>query len=282
MKERAESENVSPTAFATGYFWYRHGLSHEGLLIPEGRKADRRFGYLIRIIRMMSGVSLDAMMLARHKGIDAMLMRDIDAGKVTQVIELAAGLSPRGWRFTQKYGDRIHYVETDLPRMVELKERLLKKAKLHGQRHRVVTVDILAQSGPNSLGAIADTLDRKAGLAIVSEGLFSYLDPDSARAAWTRIAQTLRSFDYGVYFSDMYLRPHRAGFGLSLFRAAIQRTVRGRMHTHFDSIEEAMRTLRELGFATVHLHETHSIPATAELARTPGGERVHVLECAPR
>ena len=95
MKERADSERVSPTAYATGYFWYRHGLSHPGLLIPEGRKMDRRFRLLMGLVKAVSGVSIEALMLARHKGIDALLARHVESGRVTQVVELAAGLSRR-------------------------------------------------------------------------------------------------------------------------------------------------------------------------------------------
>src|SRR5258706_602763 len=96
MKERAESENVSPTAYATGYFWYRHGLSHEGLLIPEGRRMDRRFRLLIAGIRTLTGVSIDALMLARHNCSDA---ETVSARRVP-VGQLRAQRSLRRWRAT--------------------------------------------------------------------------------------------------------------------------------------------------------------------------------------
>ena len=94
----AGSERISPTAYATGYMWYRQGLSHAAFVTPQGKRLDRAFGLLTRLTRRLSGVSLDAMMLARHKGIDAVLTRAIDEGRVSQVIEIAAGLSARGWR----------------------------------------------------------------------------------------------------------------------------------------------------------------------------------------
>ncbi len=278
MKARAESENVSPTAYATGAFWYRHGLSHKGLLLPQSARAGRGFHVLRGLVRLFGGGSLTAMMLARHKGIDAVLSRAIDAGRVQQVIELAAGLSPRGWRFTQKYGDRIDYIETDLPKMVALKDRLLSQSKLYGPRHRVVTVDALSESGPNSLAALADTLDSSKGVAIVTEGLMSYLDPDAARGVWRRIADVLKRFPYGVYLSDMYLRRDRHGIGMLLFRSAIQRSVRGRMFVHFETPDEAVSKLAAAGFRSVTLHEPRAIAETRELGETPGGDRVRVLE----
>jgi len=278
MKQRADSDKVSPTAYATGYFWYRHGLSHEGLLVPEGRKLDRRFGYLIRAVKIVSGMSIEALMLARHKGIDALLTRHIESGKVTQVIELAAGLSARGWRFAQRYGDRIVYVETDLPHMAELKRGMLDKAGLAAPRHRVVTVNALLDRGPGSLHQIAQSLDPKAGVAIITEGLMSYLDPRTAKGVWRRIARTLGRFPFGVYLSDSYVRSDRYGLGGALFRGVIQRFVRGRMHVHFETPDQAARLLKTAGFTGVTLHEPKSIPETRELGAIRGGDRVRILE----
>lgn len=278
MKQRADSDKVSPTAYATGYFWYRHGLSHEGLLVPEGRKLDRRFGYLIRAVKIVSGMSIEALMLARHKGIDALLTRHIESGKVTQVIELAAGLSARGWRFAQRYGDRIVYVETDLPHMAELKRSMLDKAGLAAPRHRVVTVNALLDRGPGSLHQIAQSLDPKAGVAIITEGLMSYLDPRTAKGVWRRIARTLGRFPFGVYLSDSYVRSDRYGLGGALFRGVIQRFVRGRMHVHFETPDQAARLLKTAGFTGVTLHEPKSIPETRELGAIRGGDRVRILE----
>jgi O-methyltransferase involved in polyketide biosynthesis len=278
MKERAESEKVSPTAFATGYFWYRHGLSHAGLVVPEGKKLDRRFGHLIRAVKLVSGMSIEALMLARHKGIDALLARHIDSGKVTQVIELAAGLSPRGWRFTQRYGNRIAYIETDLPHMAKLKREMLDKAGLATPRHRVVSVNALLDRGPGSLHEIAQTLDTKAGVAVITEGLMSYLDPRTAKGVWRRIARTLRRFPTGVYLSDSYVRSDRYGIGGALFRGVIQRFVRGRMHVHFQTPDEASRALKAAGFAGVKLHEPKAIAETKELGMIRGGDRVRILE----
>jgi O-methyltransferase involved in polyketide biosynthesis len=280
MKQRAESDHISPTAYATGYFWYRQGLSHEAFAVPEGRRLDRGFRLLGSAIKLVGGFSIEALLLARHKGIDALLTQAIESGRVTQVVELAAGLSARGWRFTQKYGDRVTYVETDLPRMAELKRELLGKAGLKGPRHRVEVVDVLRDHGLDSLTAVMKSLNPAAGVAVVSEGLLSYLDPDTAKSAWRRIADALRGFPSGVYFSDCYVRQDRYGVGGALFRGAIQRFVRGRMHVHFETEAEAVTILRAAGFRDVRLHLPESIPETRELAKIRGGNRVRILQAA--
>jgi O-methyltransferase involved in polyketide biosynthesis len=278
MKERAESEQVSPTAFATGYFWYRHGLSHPGLVGPEGERLYRRFRMLMGLVKGVSGMSIEAMMLARHRGIDAVLGRYVESGTVGQVIEIAAGLSARGWRFTERYGQRLAYVETDLPHMVDLKRRLLDKADLKRPGHRVVPLDALLDRGPGSLHELAKSLDPKQGLAIVTEGLMSYLDPHTANAVWRRIAGTLHAFPFGVYLSDCYVRSDRYGLGGALFRGVIQRFVRGRMHVHFENVAQATRVLQGAGFGAVALHEPRNIAETRELGSVRGGNRVRILE----
>ena len=278
MKIRAESEQVSPTAFATGHFWYRHGLSHEGLLAPESERMGRRFRWLMGLVKAVSGMSVEAMMLARHQGIDAVLGEHIEAGRVTQVVEIAAGLSARGWRLSQRYAGRIEYVEADLPHMAQLKQRLLEQAGLLGPRHRVVPLDALLDRGPRSLHELTRTLDPARGVAIVTEGLMSYLDPATAQALWRRIALTLRAFPSGVYLSDAYVRSDRHGFGAALFRGIVQAFVRGRMHVHFEAPAHAVRVLKAAGFAEAALHEPRAIAATRALAEIPGGNRVRILE----
>jgi O-methyltransferase involved in polyketide biosynthesis len=278
MKQRADSEQVSPTAYATGHFWYRHGLSHPGLLAPESARMGRRFRWLMGLVKAVSGTSVEAMMLARHKGIDAILAQHIDEGRVTQVLEIACGLSPRGWRFLQRYPGRLRYVEADLPHMTALKQRLLEQAGLLTPGHRVVPIDALRDRGPGSLHELAKSLDPAGGLAIVTEGLMSYLDPSTAQALWRRIASTLHAFPSGVYLADAYVRTDRHGIGGALFRGIVQAFVRGRMHIHFEAPSHAERILKAAGFGAVTLHEPRAITETRELAAIPGGNRVRVLE----
>ncbi|HUR41185.1 MAG TPA: class I SAM-dependent methyltransferase [Verrucomicrobiae bacterium] len=282
MKDRADSERVSPTAYATGYFWYRHGLSHAGLLISEGRRIDRRFRLLGAVVKLVSGVSIDALMLARHKGIDALLSRHIASERVSQVVELAAGLSPRGWRFAQRHGGALDYLETDLPHMAKLKRDLLERSHLATPKHRVATVDVLKDGGADSLAAVAATLDRSRGLAIITEGLMSYLDPPAAQAVWRRIAATLKQFPHGVYLSDAYVQSDRYGVGGQVFRGAIQRFVKGRMHVHFQTPDDAQAQLTTAGFGSVTMHEPRHIAETRELGEVAGGNRVRVLEATVR
>src|SRR4051812_29320105 len=104
---RRGDDAVSPTAHYTGRVWVRHGLSHPELATWEGQLLFDVLAPTMAVSGALGGPTLEASLLARHRIIDALLADAIDAGTVTQVVEAAAGMSPRGWRFAQRYGDRI-------------------------------------------------------------------------------------------------------------------------------------------------------------------------------
>lgn len=274
----ARSEQVSPTAYATGYFWYRHGLSHPALATPQGKRLDRGFGLLIGAARALSGISLEALMLARHRGIDALLAQAIDEGRVGQVIEIAAGLSPRGWAFSKRYGKKLTYLETDLPQMAATKRRLLDGAGLLSKQHRVLDLNALRTEGPDSLAAIAAQLNPEKGTAIITEGLMNYLSPTQARFVWNSIAGTLGRFPQGLYLADAYLMAEQRSAGMAAFGTALQLFVRGRMHVHYRTEPEAISTLKAAGFRDVALHRAAGLPANADVAHIRGADRVRILE----
>ena len=277
MSSDTSTERISPTAYATGYMWYRLGMSHPALATAEGKRLDFAFGLLMYGIKRVNGTSFDALMITRHKGIDARLARAIDEGRIGQVIEIAAGLSPRGINFSKRYGNKIMYIETDLPAMAATKRKLLADANLLSDHHQVLELDALSEKGPNSLAALVKTLDPTVGTAIITEGLMSYLDGDTARSVWRRFARTLKKFPHGLYLADTYMRRENAS-GAKVFGTMLGRFVKGRIHVHFESASEAIQTLRNAGFRTTAVHEARDIPETLEISKVKGSERVRVLE----
>lgn len=274
----SETARISPTAFATGHMWVRLGLSHPALSTPRGKRLDRAFSYAIQPSRMLGRTpAFDVLMQARHLGIDTLLEAAIEDGRVGQVIELACGLSGRGWRMTQKYPD-LTYLETDLPHMAELKRSMLGNAGLLSPHHRVLDVDALTDEGPLSLAQIASELDPDKGVAVITEGLLSYLDPETAHAVWSRIARTLGGFPRGVYLSDGYITSENQGLSAKFVKAIIERFVSGRMHVHYESTADAEQKMQAAGFARTQLHAPRDLPAIRKLGTLPGGNRVRVLE----
>lgn len=247
------SDAISPTAHYTGYVWYRHGLSHPGLVTPQGRALYHALRPLNAGSRRIGGPTLEGFLLARHRAIDTLLAQAIDSGTVGQVVEIAAGLSPRGWDFARRHGTRIQYVEADLPDMAQRKRERLATAGLDTPQHRVVALDALADDGALSLAALAQSLDPKQGLAIITEGLLNYFDTDTVLGMWQRFATVLKRFPAGAYFSDLHLASDNRGASTRTFGKLLGSFVRGRVYLHFGSAAEAEAALIRSGFATAQL-----------------------------
>jgi O-methyltransferase involved in polyketide biosynthesis len=124
--------------------WARNGLSHPELATTEGRVLFESLQPAMMISRAIGGPTLEAYLLARHRAIDARLERAIEDAGVSQVVEVASGLSPRGSRFATRYGDRLQYIETDLPGMAARKRTALERMGSLSEHHRVRELDALS------------------------------------------------------------------------------------------------------------------------------------------
>jgi len=202
--------------------------------------------------RATGGFTLEDYLLARHSVIDELLEEEIGSGRVGQVIEIAAGMSPRGWRFTERHADLV-YVETDLPGMAKRKREALAEIGDRPPGHRVAELDALSADGPQALGAVAGDLDPERGLAVVTEGLLSYLDDEMVEGLWHRIADVFERFDHGRYVFDLGVGSVGTGATATAFRTALGAFVRGRVHEHFPEDEDATRALHAAGFADVRI-----------------------------
>ena len=277
----SSSARISPTAHYTGYVWARNRLSHPALQTRQGRLMFEAGLPLFTLIQLLGGASLESYLLARHRGIDVLLERAIEEHGVTQVIEVACGLSPRGWRFTQRYGERLTYVEADLPEMAARKRDALFRIGSLGEHHRVEEVDALLDGDshpphPGSLAALASDLDPGRGLAIVTEGLLGYLPSDVVDGIWQRIARALTGFAHGRYISDLHMAGLRT-FQVRAFRVMLSAFVRGQVHLHFENAPEAESALVAAGFKRAKIHQAVSL---AREVRGPGAELAHILEAS--
>ena len=278
LRVRRGSDAISPTAHYTGHVWGRNGLSHPKLGTAEGRVLFGALEPAMTASRVVGGPTLEGMLLARHRIIDSLLAAAIDDGRVSQVIEVACGMSPRGWRFANRYGDRLTYIEADLPDMAGRKRRALEDMGALADTHRVVELDALRDDGPSSLAAVASELDRDAGLAIVTEGLLTYFGEDDVLGMWRRFARELRRFSNGLYLSDVRVGGSDDAVIDRAFRAALSTFVRGGVHTHCDGESGALDALRAAGFDEARLHRADEHPAAGDAAGDPAAARVHVIE----
>lgn len=270
-----KSATISPTAHYTGQVWLRHGLSDERLRTPQGDVLYHLVQPLMLASRAVGGPQLTDFLLARHELIDHRLHAAIDSGRVSQVIEIAAGLSPRGLRFAKQYGSRITYIEADLPGMAARKRELL--GRTDAPHHRVVAINALADDGPDSLAALAKTLDPAQGLAIVTEGLINYFDRDSVAGMWGRFAKALAGFPQGLYLSDIHVADINRGLQADLFRAMLSTFVRSRVHIHFDTPAAVERELLARGFNTANLLDPRDFAGEIAACKPKWAKLVRVI-----
>jgi O-methyltransferase involved in polyketide biosynthesis len=182
-------------------------------------------------------------------------------------------MSPRGWRFTTRYGDRLTYVEADLPAMAARKRRALERMGSLGDGHRVADVDALRDQGPLSLAALASTLAPEGGLAIVTEGLLTYFDEDDVIGMWRRFARELRGFSAGLYLADIRIGGSDRRVLDRAFQAALSSFVARPVHVHFDGEAAAVDALRAAGFAEARAfpyHQAMRIDRKSALQRIRG------------
>jgi O-methyltransferase involved in polyketide biosynthesis len=266
---------ISPTAHYTGYVWARNGLSHPELETLEGRVLFETLRVPMTVSGVLGRGTLESYLLTRHRAIDTLLERAIEQGRVAQVVEVAAGLSPRGLRFTRRY-QSLTYVEADLPDMIARKRAALERIGSLSDRHRVEEVDVLREEGPGSLAELASRLDTGAGLAIITEGLLGYLEKEAVRDIWRRFAHTLSRFRRGTYISDIHMGELQ-NTQVRAFRVLLSLFVRGRVHLHFACEQEILDALSEAGFRSAEVRQASAVIGEAG---DPGGGLAHTIEAS--
>ena len=273
-----DSARISPTAHYTSYVWFRNGLSHPALVSPAGRALHLLLRPLnVAYERFGQRPSLDMMLLARHHLIDYLLQTAIEEGRISQVLEVAAGFSPRGLRFAARYAHRgLVYVEGDLPAQAARKKAALEGAALRGSNHHIVPLDALADEGPGSLADVAARhFDPRRGLAIITEGLLGYFDRPSVEGMWGRFARCLQGFRHGAYYSDLNLAADVGAMRTAVvFKGLLGVFARGRVHLHYDVPDAASSALRGAGFREARIHAPRDFAAQLHY---PGKERHHLV-----
>jgi O-methyltransferase involved in polyketide biosynthesis len=272
------SDAISPTAHYTGQTWVQSDLSHPELATWQGRLIFDALRPPMALSRALGGPTLEGLLLARHRIIDYELDRLIEAGTVTQVVEAAAGMSPRGWRFCRRYGERLTYLECDLRAMAERKRNALARMGSLTDRHRVVELDVLSDGGSGSLASLVDTLDHEEGLAIVTEGLLTYLDDQQVATTWRRFAAALREFPRGRYLADLRLAAADRSLSERVFNVVLSGFVRGRVHGHFGNEVEVAGAIKAAGFEGARVYRGDTHPAARADQLDPGAGVIRVIE----
>jgi O-methyltransferase involved in polyketide biosynthesis len=213
--------------------------------------------------------SLRHTLLHRHIGIDHLLRR----ADCLQVIEIAAGFSPRG---SSCSGDsRVSYFEVDLPAVIAAKRRLLEGTP--------AGKEVLSRDNFALLEGDVCTM-RWTGFParrsfVITEGLMMYFDRSDQMLIWKAIATFLRN-NGGEYVFD-YLpvpdEPSRSFAGRLLSR--MRSSGRPRFPCDGRSRHEIAADLREAGFAHVEMHSSAEFASAWDLPHAGVHTRVILYRC---
>ena len=158
--------DLSITALYTAQTWAWAKLPYAELFAT--RDSRRVFDVTNAALALTGRGGLPYALVHRHAMIDHLLR----ASGASRVLELAAGLSPRG----AEWSARLPYVEVDLPSMIETKRRLLAPAPEVLARLQLVA------------GDLADIdLAPYAAPFVIAEGLFMYLDAPARAKLFAKV-----------------------------------------------------------------------------------------------
>lgn len=199
------------------------------------------------------------------------------------MVEIAGGLSGRGLRMSERYKDRgLLYIEGDLPGMAERKRRILGREGFLSERHQVVALDALVESGALSMHMEAGSkLCKSQGTAVIIEGLLSYLPHAGMERVLHNVRGLLQACSGGVFLSDIYLSEHvRRVVGGLLFRRLLEIFVRGQTYLHFQRECEAEAAFKAHGFERVRIHDPreHALKMGLWDRYKSGPTPVHIAE----
>lgn len=276
---RTDASLISPTAHYTGFVWYHEGWSHDALATWQGRALYYGLAPWVQASSVfLGGVTLRKLLLQRHAVIDHLLDEAIEQGRVGQIVEIACGLSPRGWRMMGRHGDTgLRYVEADLPDMAARKGAILTGAGMKREQHDVIAIDAMADGALEE--QVLPLLDPTKGTAIVTEGLVNYFPRAAVEGMWGRFAGFLEQFPSGVYLSDLHVRDETLiSRSVNAFRGALSAFTGGGVHMHYRDAPAAQAALEGSGFGQVQLHRPQEMADSVPMPRTRREDIVRVVE----
>jgi O-methyltransferase involved in polyketide biosynthesis len=162
--------------------------------IAEESQAERDFQALAGA-SAESVIQLTPVWEARYKATDQIIAQR----HITQVLEIATGLSPRGLAMTEN--PDVVYVATDLPQILAqiktLAEAIL--TKLHAQRPNLYFRVVNALDHDELLSSVSP-FQPSSPIAIITEGLLSYLTRAEKETLAANIHDLLKQYD-GIWIT---------------------------------------------------------------------------------
>ncbi len=276
---KRDSSGISFTALYTGAVWHRQGLSDDLLATEQGRWLYHLMTPFESVSRAVAGGNIRTFLIQRHLIIDHLIESAINAGK-TQVLEIACGLSPRGLRLRRGWPE-VHMVEADLPDMASKKASRLAMSGHLGSKHQVVPMDILTESGAQSLEAVIDAVfPNREPVVVITEGLTSYFSLETMTEFWTRLGNSLEQRPGSVYLSESYRMPTQPLLrrSLKMLGKSLGTVTRSDVSFHFESDQEAKAHLESCGFNDTRVWNPEEFYGVLPIPQSRHDPMVRIIE----
>jgi O-methyltransferase involved in polyketide biosynthesis len=190
---------------------------------------------------------------ARYKTTNSVLERLIRQTGTGQVVELAAGMSPRGLSFTEQFPN-ITYIETDLKGALEKKKAIVASLIERGiaPERKNLKFSVLDATNIGDFHKISRMIDPSKPVIFVVEGLLPYYDLEEITQILENIRSVHREGDLTLVTPDLSDTEKRRAFMKSLpgylSRVAKVRKETGRHPETFIDRAAAERFAIELGW----------------------------------
>lgn len=247
-QQLSKHRHISFTAHYTGYIWYQMGISHPALATTKGKTLAALVHPIESWAEKYVGGSMRTTLKQRHTMLDTHLEQLIQQYPNLQVLEIACGLSPRGWWFRQHHPD-IYYRELDLPDMAATKQAALQQIEPHVDD--VLSVDLFTEAFAN----VFKVFDPKRPLVIISEGLINYFEKPLLQQLIQAIAIYGRDFKELHYLTDLYPEPTQNKLATIIWNSSrlLKLMSRSAFSFHFKTPAEVENFFHEAGFKEVEV-----------------------------
>lgn len=242
-QQLSKHRHISFTAHYTGYIWYQMGISHPALATKKGKTLAALVHPIESWAEKYVGGSMRTTLKQRHSMLDSHLKKLIEQHPDLQVLEIACGLSPRGWWFRQHYPEII-YRELDLPDMAATKQAALQQIESHSDD--VLSLDLFTEAFASAF----EIFDPKRPLVVISEGLINYFEKPLLQQLIQAIAHYGQDFQTLYYLTDIYPEPTQNKLATIIWNSSrlLKWMSRSAFSFHFKTPAEVEHFFQEAGF----------------------------------
>ena len=276
-QQLSKHRHISFTAHYTGYIWYQMGISHPALATAKGKTLAALVHPIESWAEKYVGGSMRTTLKQRHSILDSHLKELIEQHPNLQVLEIACGLSPRGWWFRQHYPN-ITYRELDLPDMAATKQAALQQ--IESNVDEVLSVDLFT----DAFAAAFEVFDPQRPLVIISEGLINYFEKPMLQQLIQAIANYGQSFKELHYLTDLYPEPTQNKLATIIWNSSrlLKWMSRSAFSFHFKNPAEVENFFQEAGFNQVEVLQPKQFfeQATLENTQQHLGDLVWVIQAS--